>query len=480
MAMRTFLKRGFFMSAGMLTMAALAHGADYSQPSLLPLPTSNWQSPTSVSYLQPQPEMVQAPAPSDLQQPTPAMQPTYSTSTPSQGCNSCGNGGGMGASSGGCNSFYSSNTGSGNGGYSDGSGGCGGFGDDGTGYGNGFGNWYSCCGGQWFGSVGYIFMGRNQPNKFWTSYQTNNNTNQTLNTQMANDQKLASGGEVRIGRMFGDCTNGVEGIYWTTAPLTGFSSYRDAAPANSQVGNVSTPIDVGNVNAYLPGNVINPASGYFDNANEHRIVREDWITNVEVNFLRNTYLCNCGNLNIQWIAGVRWFRFQEYLEFCSAQGGSDFGADGTAGANSIHLKTKTTNDLVGFQFGSRLNYMFGNRLGFFVVPKFGIYGNQVNTRNDLQLGDGTYLQVAGTNQNWHYTGRNTTFSTLGQIDVGTTYQFACNWRAYAGYRVIGITNVGLGDNQFLPFLADAAGYQDPKTNGSLVLHGGFVGLEHRF
>ena len=49
-----------------------------------------------------------------------------------------------------------------------------------------------------------------------------------------------------------------------------------------------------------------------------------------------------------------------------------------------------------------------------------------------------------------------------------------------GYRVLGVTNVALGDNQFLPFLADAGGFADVKDNGSLILHGATAGLQFTF
>ena len=40
--------------------------------------------------------------------------------------------------------------------------------------------------------------------------------------------------------------------------------------------------------------------------------------------------------------------------------------------------------------------------------------------------------------------------------------------------------MALGDNQFLPYLADNAGFGQVKANGDLILTGGFAGLAFTF
>ena len=65
---------------------------------------------------------------------------------------------------------------------------------------------------------------------------------------------------------------------------------------------------------------------------------------------------------------------------------------------------------------------------------------------------------------------------MGEIDTGLSYSFWNNWRAFIGYRVVGVANVALADNQFLPFLADTQGFSEVKQNGSLILHGTFMGV----
>ena len=60
---------------------------------------------------------------------------------------------------------------------------------------------------------------------------------------------------------------------------------------------------------------------------------------------------------------------------------------------------------------------------------------------------------------------------LGELDAGFDWAITANWRAFLGYRVIGLANVALADNQYLPFLADTQGFSQMKQNGDLILHG---------
>ena len=71
-------------------------------------------------------------------------------------------------------------------------------------------------------------------------------------------------------------------------------------------------------------------------------------------------------------------------------------------------------------------------------------------------------------------------SFLGQIDVGVEWQFARNWSTTIGYRVVAITGVGLADHQIPFYIVDTPEIADIDTNGDLVLHGAFVGIEYNF
>jgi len=60
------------------------------------------------------------------------------------------------------------------------------------------------------------------------------------------------------------------------------------------------------------------------------------------------------------------------------------------------------------------------------------------------------------------------------------WQFAENWSAQVGYRVVAITGVGLADNQIPQDIADIPEIGDIDSNGNLVLHGAFAGVRFNF
>ena len=46
--------------------------------------------------------------------------------------------------------------------------------------------------------------------------------------------------------------------------------------------------------------------------------------------------------------------------------------------------------------------------------------------------------------------------------------------------MVGLSNVALADNQFLPYIADSAGFQRVKPNGDVILTGAFAGFSFMF
>ncbi len=318
----------------------------------------------------------------------------------------------------------------------------------------------SCCGPRWFGAVGGLAMSRNRANPFWTTYQTNNNVNQLLNTQNAG-AGWAGGGQITAG-VIGCCGTGLAFTYWGLAPMTGFTSITD--PNN----NLSTPINL----QTQTGNVMigtNPASFYFDNSHEQTISRADYVNSFEINVFQ-AYLVNNSRLQVAALAGFRYFRFGENLTYGAVAFGHNFGDNG--GADQAYLGFSCINNLYGAQIGSLINYRVTDRLGVFFIPKAGIFSNQMNCTAQLYSGDGM--------QGFNISAHKTDASFLGELDTGLNWAFTQNIRGYIGYRVVGLANVALGDNQFLPFLADTQGFGQVKQNGSLLLYGGFAGVAWAF
>lgn len=326
----------------------------------------------------------------------------------------------------------------------------------------------------WYVTVLGFMIGRDEPNRFWTSYETDNNPNQLMHT---NDIGLEwrAGGEVRFGRRFGCCGNwAIEAAYWTMDPFEGET-------AISHPNGVSTPIDLEYVWFYRNADDCPMAADLFDNAIEHRLKRRNEFHNVEINFLRLQRLADPHfPLDLHWGLGARWLRFEEDLLFGTLRSGS-WGAAG--GVQEAYIDQEVKNDLIGAQLSLDITYFIHRNWRIFVTPRIGLYNNHIQMDFQVYRGDGTVAspqpasRVAGT-----YPVRATTdtLSFLTQVDIGAEWRFAKNWSAAIGYRVIVATGIGLADNQFPAYLVDLPEVEHIDHNGHLILHGGFASLTFNF
>lgn len=307
--------------------------------------------------------------------------------------------------------------------------------------------------GLWFGSLAGLVMTRDGANALSTTYNSSNVNTNLLDTGQAK-MNWAGGGQVMFGRWFGPQTWGTAFVYWGLGPMTGSANVIDP---NYQL---STPFNLGNVNIGQ-----HSATFYFDNAHEHALWRKDGFNNFEWNALRRIVLGRCApRVMFTGLAGVRYFRFQDGLIFggVNADNFSDAG-----GAYAAYLNTGVTNNLVGFQLGTRIDYFVLPRVRLYAMPIIGFFGNEVSMREHLYSGDGA--------QGFDVFAKRSTVSTLGQLDLGAGYQITPRFALFAAYRLIGVTRVGLADNQIPAFWADQQGMQHIKTNGDLILHGVMMG-----
>lgn len=338
-------------------------------------------------------------------------------------------------------------------------------------------------GGTWYGYVGGLTMGRNTPNRFWTTYEAGNNPNQLMYFPGAD---WGGGVDTRIGYWFGcgcgDPCNpcgscggraGIEAIYWGVWGLDGQSSLYD--PSDS----LSTPIDLGLV--YFDNPITGQALDYFDNARSHRLTRNDEVHNVELNLLYIPCCDPCNRFQLTALAGVRYFRFTEGLQFGTLAGSAPVGAQfGEYPADEAYLDVNVQNNLVGFQIGAYGNYQIANRFSIFAVPKIGIFGNHITAHNSLYTGSGVPATFQLTGNQFDIRNSRNVFSMLGSIDVGFNWAFTQNCSLIGGYRVVAVSNLALSDNQIPAYLAAEDEWNTISANGDLILHGAFAGLEVRF
>ncbi len=352
--------------------------------------------------------------------------------------------------------------------------------------------WAGDCGLQsghsWYGYVGGLVMGRDRSNKFWTTFETGNNANQLMYFPGAD---WGGGFETTIGFAWSGCDNfgaagcasgcgdcnscgsgyrhGIEATYWGVWGLDAEDSRR------SETNQLSSPLDLGFVNVPTAGL---PASVFFDNAREHRLSRDGQVQNVEINlvdFITPTY---GRDVQFQWLVGARFFKFDEFLQFASVSSGNEFGSDG--GLNEAYLDLDVENNLIGAQIGGRADWRVHRAWRVFAGTKVGVFANDINFDTRLSRGDGALATFESTGNTFDLHAHETDVSLLAQIDLGLAWDFSRHWSANIGYRAVGISGLALADDQLPAFLAAEQDWTDIDSNGSMILHGGFAGLEFRY
>ena len=339
----------------------------------------------------------------------------------------------------------------------------------------------------WFVGVSGLVMGRDAPNRVWTTYQTTDQANQLMHTDMGLNWE--AGAEITFGRRFCCDAWAVEVTYWSLNAFGAFASQTAA-------GGVSTPFDFTDViyaDAALDGAGLLPVT-LFDGAQEHRLWRTNELHNVEVNLVRNHLDLYLGNSNmgsplaVDWMVGARFLRFEEDLKFGSLEGGAF-----TWAADPDHqgfLEDRITNNLVGFQIGANVDYQVWRGWSLFLKPKIGIYNNHIRNTFMAYRGDGELFSPdptptpppARSAVPGSYPVNSTTdaFSFMTELDLGLAWRFQPNWKFTAGYRVLVATGIGLADNQFPPYIVDIPELANIDHNGQLLLHGVFSGIEFNY
>jgi len=332
------------------------------------------------------------------------------------------------------------------------------------------------CQTNWYVSAAGLILGRNDANRVWTTFQANDNANNTV--LKFPSPSWEGGWEIRLGRRFCWCCQrwALEATYWGLVDMEG-----DASGTNPNL--VSTTFDFTDV-VYADPNILGLPVQLFDGALEHKAWRRNAFHSVELNLIHNRLWEEGDWLDLDWMVGVRYFRFEEDLGFASRH---HVGAWGSSPTEEGFLTDSIENNLIGFQLGFDASYALTSRLSVFCVPKIGIYDNHIHNRFDAYRGDGALFgpnpnppvgnPVPGT---FPVSSTTDALAFLTQIDVGLDWQFARQWDAFVGYRVVIATGIGLADNQYPHYIVDIPEIAEIDYNGELILHGGFAGLTYRF
>ncbi len=187
----------------------------------------------------------------------------------------------------------------------------------------------------------------------------------------------------------------------------------------------------------------------------------------------------CGSrLNLTWLAGVRYFRFEDDLRFSASRLDNAFN-----GPDDIHYDVNVTNDLVGFQLGSMMNYCLGKRFNVFGVSKMGVYGNHSEFTSRLGTND-TLAYVTSNNQfngqGYMVSSSKSDVAFIGELGTGLNVRLTSKWSGNVGYRGIVASGVATAPSQIPYDMTHLGNVADFNNNSTLILHGITLGGMYNF
>lgn len=325
------------------------------------------------------------------------------------------------------------------------------------------------------------------------------------------DPRSAAGYDVFLGRYFGCGAYGVSVNYLNFDPAS-----REAMVSSAVAGGyyASLPawrdisIDRDGAGPGAADTIYN----IYDNATSYRITRDVDVQGLELNLsafgmtgarrvgpfcggpagcgplasLRNALCCNscsgytnsCGPLVnpctgcAQFVtsSGFRWFQFRDQFQFAASDS-----ATGINGTNDMYYNSNVSNNLYGYQLGSRLCYCLSPCLVARVGGKAGLYANDVRVRQQLGTSTANAWVTNRPTQMINTSDSDTVLAGLGELDLGLGYRVNNGFTINGGYRMLyasGVaTSIGSIPGEY--FTNSASG--KVNASDSLLLHGAYIG-----
>ncbi len=337
-----------------------------------------------------------------------------------------------------------------------------------------------CC--PWFGGVSSIFITRGDEDPLWLSYDTANSSGSLLGSH---DSRMdwTPGAEIHIGYNFGMASDpcgcdpsggvcGVEAVYWGIYP-----EMQEALAYDPGAGALNSTIDFTGLN-YDDGGGAAGLGTFYDGSFAHRLRRSFEFHNFELNLI-NRNLASGGWFNVDWLAGFRYMKMDEGFEFATDNVNTTF----TGTADEVYYGIDVENHLYGFQVGGRGDWHFCHNLSFNIDTKFGLFGNHMNHRSRIAGGTGTLATInngVNSGRAFDVSSDEDDIAFLGELKLGLSWRFCQCASATIGYRMVSVNGVAQATDQVPQFLEDLDGIADINNDASLLLHGGYAGIEFSY
>jgi len=353
----------------------------------------------------------------------------------------------------------------------------------------------------WYGGVNGLIMNRVKSDDVWLSFPTGNAGAHLMGTSDA-AMDWAGGVEVFLGHRLSNCWS-VEAGYWGIYPSQSEANAFDPNGTPGDANDLNTTFDLTTIQ-YDDGAGPSAVNDWFDNAARHRLRRDFAFHNVEANMVYNPgiFCCGCGaggyggagigglgagagyagggsRFTMNWLFGVRYMHLGEQWQFAADEADTTF----TGAANELYYDIDVDNDLLGLQFGGNGNYQLSGRWSADFGAKFGVFNNHMTHSSRIGGANGAATVVAGipnAGRAFDVRSSKDDIAFLGEMKVGMNYRVSCNCSLNFGYRAVAITGVALPGDQIPASFADIDGVSDINSDGSLILHGGYAGLEFNY
>jgi hypothetical protein len=191
------------------------------------------------------------------------------------------------------------------------------------------------------------------------------------------------------------------------------------------------------------------------------------------------YGAQCSKLRLNMFGGIRWFRFQDSLEYATSETDAVWGST----ADDFYYRNGVTNDLVGFQLGSMAQWCTGRCVNLFAGTSFGVFGNQMtaDTRAGTTTTVATILSANSFNgRPYEYSNSLTDVALLAEGNLGAGFRISRGWTANLGYRVVGVNGVATAVGQIPRDFSLGNDLNRINNHNSLILHGLVVGAAYNF
>lgn len=213
----------------------------------------------------------------------------------------------------------------------------------------------------------------------------------------------------------------------------------------------------------------------YNSASSHRLYRDNSFSNVEINLLRNGGCFGaCGRNNFELFGGFRWFQFDEAMRYAAFSSAPGYPAQ-------FNYDVDVQNQLLGSQFGGRIERCVSSRLRLTGGLGLGIYNNSItHTQRMFEQAGGTDARIWSgpfSGQDYDCASTKNDIAMMGEMNAGIYWLFSQNVRFNAGYRALGVTGVALSPDQIPYNFTDVNDIHRVNSNGSLILHGAYAGFQ---